>query len=185
MKRLSIRVKDEDPQIKSWLEQQNNVSASLRLLILQAARLTSQDYVMHCASQVGTPPEQVSGKPLLVKAIVEPEIVETDPDDLLEEEPVTLHQPTVETVAEREIEPVVVDESIQTPLIEEREPVVEQKGAPIVESPDSNDAMNDGEDDGDDLTSRLLSDRRRPSRHTGGMVGSSVEDVMISASRTN
>ncbi len=88
-KRLHVLINDEE-SIR-WLESQDNMSASIRLLIQQVAREgLLEDYVMYCAQQAPSP---FSGQSKPTDVMVKPEprkepkvIEESEPKVIVEQE---------------------------------------------------------------------------------------------------
>lgn len=177
MRRLTIRVNDAEPNIGAWLSNQSNVSASLRLLIQQAARLDQGDYVMHCANQVGTPLQQQAGTSYVLDEVQSntstPDQQQTNAVDGLPATDVGMG----ETPEQWTDEPEVVSEPMVSDVSPEQQ-VQQPQAVPVL--PDEDEDEDD--DDSDLLTSRLLADARRgPNR--GGNLGSSIEDMMINQSQ--
>ena len=98
MKRMNIRVDDVNESTKTWLANQKNVSASIRLLIDQASRQSVNDYISYCAGLVGPPNQQHETVmfnnratelefPELIDTKEMPQSVQVEPDlDLLDED---------------------------------------------------------------------------------------------------
>lgn len=175
MKRLTIRVKDDEASIAAWLKNQTNVSASLRLLIQQAARLDQQDYVMHCASQVGTPIQQQatlntqSTELPQMRQPIEREVIDAQPfEDSPSEPKITIEETVQELPIESNLEP-------------ESNPNLSYEEMPVTQVPAKPQPVSEPEDDDDDdggaLTSRMMADARRKHAPSGGT--GSFEDLMV------
>lgn len=197
-KRITARVDLDDKALATWLSKQTNISASLRLLMMQASRVSSDDYVFYCASQMGLPvSNQAKAEPAPVfatetgsdLAITQAETAVAKVEQLADD-----HE--VSAVSETINEPEILD---RVGYVDYNEPeFVSQEPAPIV-VPEPEQELNVGgstsinniepepeDDDGSSLTARLLADARRSrggfGSSSGGNLGSSIEDMMISQS---
>lgn len=179
MKRLTIRVNDDEASIAAWLKNQTNVSASLRLLIQQAARLDQQDYVMHCASQVGTPIQQQQATPNMqstelpqMRQPIEREAIVDQPfEDIPSEPKITIEETVQELPIESNLEP---ERNPNLPYQDLPVTQVPAKPQPVSEPEEDDD---DDDDDGGALTSRMMADARRKHAPSGGT--GSFEDLMV------
>lgn len=192
VRRLTVRVDNNNKTTKEWLANQKNLSASIRLLIDQAARQSGDDYINYCASLVGPPNEprqndsisfdQMADE-LGFKEISEPEEmphVDHHEDDL------DLLDP--DNNEEVEKESYIIEETRQEiiePVVENVQEVPVQQAFEPIQSESVNDTVNSGEDDDDvdDVTARLLNARRRKRKRNAPIVGASFEDIMISESQ--
>lgn len=114
-KRLHIVVNDE--QSIKWLEAQNNMSASIRLLIQQVANgdTSFEDYILYCAKQAPSPfakhhqKEKPTVEPTLeVDEPIEKEEVKSESEPELDVEIETAEEKPKETEGELEPEKIQV-----------------------------------------------------------------------------
>lgn len=172
-KRLHVVVSDE-ASIK-WLESQNNMSASIRLLIQQVAGGGSfGDYVLYCAQQAPSPFNQTNTQT----------VIPSDSVGELSESPITNEPEVKEVVLEREViiptDEVVVEidttpvtEPVVRPIVEpepdvKHSPPEAELAIPINE-PNESELDDDSEDvDWDKVEDkklnridRMMADRRR------------------------
>ena len=82
-RRIQILQGDLDKDAIEWLNAQQNMSASIRLLIYQASRGSKEDYVMECAKQsLGVFGNRPAGhEPQVESSEVQPAITEIDEID--------------------------------------------------------------------------------------------------------
>lgn len=196
MRRMNIRVDDINESTKTWLANQKNVSASIRLLIDQASRQSVDDYITHCASLVGPPNQPRQNDSIsfdqMAHELGYKEILETEEMPLVDHHENDLDLLDTDDNEEVEKESYIIEETRQEiigPVVENVQEVPVQQAFESIDSETENDTVNaeeDGDDDDDDgVTARLLNDRLRKRKRNVPVVGASFEDIMISESQND